>query len=135
MPFAVTYMLLFSSGNSIKLHPMDKTVFLLDDAKFDCLTLGTSIPYWRLNGTDYDNLTSDVLDDLRVVKDAEDHLQSTRATIKAKSKYNETRFECVIESNNGDIIVSENGTLYIQGKFQTIIHVYTLSIDWICMYM
>ena len=45
------------------------------------------------------------------------YVQSTNISITARAKYNETRVQCVIENSE----VSDNATLYIQGKFETII--------------
>ena len=81
----------FSSGNCISLPPTDTTVFPDDDASFSCLTQGRSTPYWRLNGTDYDNLPSAVHDDIMVVTKTGVYVQSTNITITARAEYNETR--------------------------------------------
>ena len=85
-----------------------------DDASFSCLIQGSSIPYWKLNGTDYDNLPSAVHDDMVVTKSGV-NVHSTNITITARAEYNETIFQCVIE-NDGNSVVSDTATLYIQGK-------------------
>ena len=99
----------------ILIHPTDRTVFLDDDAFFLCLTRGSSSSYWRLNGIDYNVLSSDVQDDLIVSSSSSAQSELLDLTITARAEYNETRVQCVIESNDGDSIVSDTATLYIQG--------------------
>ena len=95
--------------------PTDKIVFLDDDAFFSCVTRGSSSSHWRLNGTDYNDLSIDVQDDVITSSASTSLAEFIVLTIKARAEYNETRVQCVAESNNGDSVVSDNATLYIQG--------------------
>ena len=95
--------------------PDDMTVFLDDDAVFFCVTRGTSSFHWRLNGTDYNNLSSDVQDDLTIFNVSTGLAELIDLIITARAEYNETRVQCVIESNDGESVVSNTATLYIQG--------------------
>ena len=96
--------------------PTDRTVFLDDDAQFLCGTQGSSTIYWRLNGTDYNDLPSDVQDDLNISDGSTALLDFIDLTITARAEYNGTRVECVAENNDGDSVVSDTATLTIQGK-------------------
>ena len=95
--------------------PTDRTVFLDDDAFFFCVTRGSSSFHWRLNGTDYNNLPSDVQDDLVIDSSSSALSELLELIITARAEYNETRVQCVIESNDKDSVVSNTATLYIQG--------------------
>ena len=101
----------------IQIHPTDRTVFLGDDngAFFSCRMQDSSSSHWRLNGTDYNDLSSDVLDDVVTSSGSSDLAETIDMNITVRAEYNETRVECVIENNDGDSIVSDNATLYIQG--------------------
>ena len=101
----------------ILIHPTDRTVFLDDGngAFFSCRMQDGSSSHWRLNGTDYNDLSSDVLDDVVTSSGSSGLAELIELTITARAKYNETRVECVIENNDGDSVVSDNATLYIQG--------------------
>ena len=96
-------------------HPTDRTVFLDDDAFFSCQMRDSSSSHWRLNGTDYNDLPSDVQDDLVTSNGSAGLAEFIDMIITARAKYNETRVQCVIESNDGDSVVSNTATLYIQG--------------------
>ena len=96
-------------------NPTDSTVFLDDDAFFFCVTRGSSSSYWRLNGTDYNDLSSDVQDDIVISSSSSAQSETLDLTITARAEYNETRAQCVIESNDGDSVVSNTASLYIQG--------------------
>ena len=91
------------------------TVFLDDDAFFLCATRGSFSPHWRLNGTDYNDLSSDVQDDLITSSSSTGLAELLDLIITARAEYNETRVECVAENNDGDSVVSDNAILYIQG--------------------
>ena len=98
-------------------HPTDRTV-LLDDgngAFFLCVTQDSSSSHWRLNGTDYDNLSSEVHEVLVLFNASTDLSELLQLIIPARTEYNGTRVQCVAENNDGDSIVSNNATLYIQG--------------------
>ena len=99
----------------IQIHPTDRTVFLDDDAFFSCRTQDSSSSHWRLNGTDYNELSSDVRDDVNTSSGSSGLAEFIDLIITARAKYNETRVECVVESNDGDSVVSDTATLYIQG--------------------
>ena len=88
-------------------------MFLGDDAFFSCLSQSSSIPHWRLNGTD---LSSQLHDDVVTSSVSTALSELIVLTITARTEYNETRVECVAENNDGDSVVSDNATLYIQGK-------------------
>ena len=75
----------------ILIHPTDRTVFLDDDAFFFCVTQGSFSPHWRLNGIDYNNLSSDVQDDLIISSSSTGQSELIELTITARAKYNETR--------------------------------------------
>ena len=92
-------------------HPSDKTVFLDDSAFFSCFTRGGSSTYWKLNGTDYDDLPSEIRDDLATSNGSTSLSDFIDLTIIARAEYNETRVQCVVE----DSIISDAATLYIQG--------------------
>ena len=100
----------------ILIPPTDRTVFLGDDAFFLCVTRGSSSSYWRLNGTDYDNLPSDVQDDVVTSSGSSGLSETLDLTITVRAEYNGTIIQCVVENNDGDSVVSNTATLYIQGK-------------------
>ena len=93
----------------------DRTVFLDDDTFFVCVTRGSSSSHWRLNGIDYNNLSSDVQDDLVIDSSSSAQSETLNLLLPAKTEYNETRVECVAENNDEDSVVSNTATLYIQG--------------------
>ena len=95
--------------------PTDRTVFLDDDTFFSCATRGSSSSHWRLNGTDYNDLSSDVLDDVVTSNGSAGLAEFIVLTIKARAEYNGTIIQCVVENNDGDSVVSDNAILYIQG--------------------
>ena len=97
-------------------HPTDRTVFPDDDAFFSCLTQGSFSPHWRLNGTDYDDLSSDVQDDVVTSSASTALSEFIDLIITARAEYNGTRVECVAENNDGDSVISDTATLTIQGK-------------------
>ena len=90
-------------------------MFLDDDAFFFCVTRGSSSSHWRLNGTDYNNLSSDVQDDLIISSSSSALSETLDLTITARAEYNGTIIQCGVENNDGDSVVSNNATLYIQG--------------------
>ena len=96
-------------------NPTDRTVFPDDDAFFFCVSRGSSSSHWRLNGTDYNELSGDVLDDVVTNNGSAGLAELLDLTITARAEYNETRVQCVIESNDEDSVVSNTATLYIQG--------------------
>ena len=118
----------------ILIHPTDRTVFLDDDAFFLCLTRGSSTTYWRLNGTDYNNLSIELYDDLVIGSVSTDQSEFLDLFIIARAKYNGTIIQCVIENNDGDSVVSNTATLYIQGKLMLNIQEYNQIIYLLCIF-
>ena len=96
-------------------HPTDRTVLLDNAAHFSCATRRDFSTHWRLNGTDYNDLSSDVQDDLIISSSSSALSETLNLLLPAKTEYNETRVECVAENNDGDSVVSDTATLYIQG--------------------
>ena len=90
-------------------------MFLDDDAFFLCGTRDSSSSHWRLNGIDYNDLSSDVQDDLNISSGSTALSETLDLNIRARTEYNGTRVQCVVENNDGDSVVSDNATLYIQG--------------------
>ena len=98
--------------------PRDTTVFINQTAVFICVTHGTPLYlYWRVNGTAYTHLPSDIRDDLvsfhAIVVDTADPVLVL--TITGRAEYNGTRVQCVA-GGEGVERESENATLNIQGK-------------------
>ena len=88
-----------------------------EDGFFSCAIRDSSFSYWRLNGTDYDNLPSDVQDDLNISSFSTTQAEYIELIIIAKAEYNETEVECVAGSNDGESVkVSNTAMLYIQGN-------------------
>ena len=104
-------------------HPTDKISFLNDDALLTCLTVPGYIAHWRLNETDYDNLPSQLQDDLDISSGSAEHsdYEVFRLTILARAEYNGTRVQCVAESDDGQSVVSDTATLTIQGMVQALL--------------
>ena len=104
----------------ILVHPVDKTVFLDDDAVFTCLTDIGSTAHWMLNETDYDDLSSQLQHDLVIRSESTTQFGVFSITIPARAEYNGTRVQCVAESDDGHSVVSDNATLTIQGMSLTL---------------
>ena len=96
-------------------HPDDKTVFLDDSAFFSCLTQDNFTSHWRLNETDYDDLPSQMQDDLVISTIPATLSVLIELSIPARAEYNGTRVQCVAESDDGHSVVSDTATLRIQG--------------------
>ena len=96
-------------------HPTDRTVFLDNSAFFSCLTRGGSNALWRLNGTDYEDLPSDLRNDLVTSNGSTSLSEFIDLIILSRAEYNGTRVQCVIENDDGDSVVSDTAILYIQG--------------------
>ena len=60
-------------------------------------------------------ITIDVQDDVVTSSGSTALSEFIDLIITARAKYNGTRVECVAENNDGDSIVSNTATLYIQG--------------------
>ena len=96
-------------------HPEDNTVFLDDDAGFSCLTDVDYTAHWRLNETEYDDLPSQLQHDLIISSESTADYGVFSLSIVARAEYNGTRVQCVVESDDGHSVVSDNATLTIQG--------------------
>ena len=96
-------------------HPDDRTVFLDDSAFFSCLTRDSPATHWRLNETDYDDLPSQMQDDLVISTIPATLSVLIELSIPARAEYNGTRVQCVAESDDGDSVDSDTATLRIQG--------------------
>ena len=98
-------------------HPGDRTVFLGDEngAFFLCSTRDSSTSHWRLNETDYDDLPSQIQDDLVNSTIPNPLSVLLQLIVPARAEYNGTRVQCVAESDDGHSVVSDNATLTIQG--------------------
>ena len=101
-------------------HPTDRTVFLDNSAFFSCLTRGGSNAHWRLNGTDYEDLPSELRNDLVTSNGSTSLSEFIDLIILSRAEYNETRVQCVIENDDGDSVVSDTAILYIQGHVKYI---------------
>ena len=95
--------------------PVDRTVFLNDDAVFSCLTDVDYTAHWRLNETDYDDLPSQLQHDLVIRSESISLFGVFSITIPARAEYNGTRVQCVAESDDGHSVVSDTATVTIQG--------------------
>ena len=113
--YCLVVVILFSV---VLVHPADRTVFQDDRAHFSCITRKSSYTtLWRLNETDYDNLSNQVHDDLYIngtetESGAADVLE---LTILARVEYNGTRVQCVAENDDDNSVVSNTAMLGIQG--------------------
>ena len=97
--------------------PSDVTVFLHQTAEFSCKINGGSIyQYWRMNGTAYHLLPSDIRDDLDTDLETVGDNEVFILTIPGRAVYNGTRVQCVV-GGGGDERESEIATLNIQGIY------------------
>ena len=80
-------------------------MFLGNSAFFSCLTRGGSNALWRLNGTDYEDLPSELRNDL-VTSNGSTSLSEFIDL--SRAEYNGTRVQCVIENDDGDSRVNNN---------------------------
>ena len=100
--------------------PTDLTVFLDHEAVFSCLirdisTRDISI-HWIVNETDIKDFPLSLQNDLTTENVTSGEFGLYALVIIARLEYNGTRVQCVAENNDGDLIISDNATLYIQGK-------------------
>ena len=70
--------------------------------------------YWRLNGTAYNHLPSDVRNDTDLDQETVGDSEKYILTILGRAKYNGTKVQCVAGIDGGER-ESENATLLIQG--------------------
>ena len=91
--------------------PVDIAVFVNQSAVFECETSGGGLQEWRVNGTLYQYLLSDVREDMRT-----SCVHNTnKLTIVARTKYNGTTVQClIIVIGEGIIVESDIATLEIQ---------------------
>ena len=106
-----------ASHSVILTHPDDRTVFLDDEngAFFSCNIRDSSSTHWRLNETDYDDLPSQLQDDLVISSISTTLSVFLELLIPARAEYNGTRVQCVAENDDGHSVVSDTATLTIQG--------------------
>ena len=108
-----TLVLSFSIAADIVQPPTDITGFLDNTAVFKCEVDG-GLAGWRVNGTYYNDLSPEIRSDLDA--DQEDGAGGNEIltlTIPGKTKYNETRVQCVVFG--GASKESENATMTVQG--------------------
>ena len=109
------FVYIYTCSPVILQHPTDRTVFLDNSAFFSCLTRGGSNALWRLNGTDYEDLPSELRNDLVTSNGSTSLSEFIDLIILSRAEYNETRVQCVIENGDGDSVVSDTAILYLQG--------------------
>ena len=112
--------------------PSDVTVFLHQTAEFTCEIHGAfSYQYWRVNGTDYNSLSSEIRDDVVITQATVGDIEAFILTIPGRVEYNGTRVQCVVGGGGGET-ESEIATLNIQGTYYSEpIDVYTLYMMYI----
>ena len=95
---------------------------------FSCEASGGDYIAWRVNGTTFSNLPSDVRSDVDINPVGIVSGLST-LTIPAKAVYNGTTVQCVTgETGVGGVVIgSENATLTIQGNNVHKIMIYTCN--------
>ena len=87
-----------------------------------------SYQYWRVNGTDFNRLPSDIRADVVITQETVGDSEEYSLTITGRAEYNGTRVQCVT-GGGGDERESENATLNIQGIIRDIVcalHAYTI---------
>ena len=96
-------------------YPSDTTVFINQTAAFTCVIHGAPLhQYWRVNGTPFGDLPSDIRDNMKTTQMTVGGDEKFTLIILGKAEYNETRVQCVVEDEGGQK-ESENSTLSIQG--------------------
>ena len=98
----------------INISPQDTTVFLNRTGIFSCDASGGDFIVWRVNGTGFEDLSSEILSDLDINPEGISSGLSTLSII-ARVVYNGTRVQCVTGKFGGVAARSENVTLTIQG--------------------
>ena len=83
---------------------------------FSCETSGGNFIVWRVNGTSYENLPSDVQSDVDI-NPLGTFSDFSTLTITARAVYNRTTIQCVTLKSGGISVESENVTLTIQGIY------------------
>ena len=107
---------LLNSPTVINIPPQDTTVFLNRTGMFSCETSGGDFIVWRVNGTSYENLPSDVQSDVDI-NPLGTFSDFSTLTITARAVYNGTTIQCVTLKSGGIPVESENVTLTIQGIY------------------
>ena len=102
--------------SEIVASPSDITVFLDHTAVFVCGTRGAAYAYWRVNGTAYNNLPSELHNDLDTYQETVGGIEVYTLTIPARAEYNETVAQCVVGDIGRGSIESANATLRVQGN-------------------
>ena len=107
-----------NSPTVINIPPQDTTVFINMTGMFSCNASGGDFIVWRVNGTSYENLPSDVGSDIDINPEGIVSGLST-LDITARAVYNGTTIQCVTGDIGGDPVESEIVTLTIQGIYYT----------------
>ena len=96
------------------------TVFLDQSAVFTCET-DDGFSGWRINGIRLQNLPPEIRNDVKisVINTPEGSTVET-LTIPARAEYNGTTVQCLVVTVGGSSDESENATLKIQGRRDTI---------------
>ena len=83
---------------------------------FTCVIHGAPLyQYWRVNGTAFNHLPSDIRDNIKTTQMTVSNEEYT-LTIPGRVEYNGTRVQCVVGIESGEE-ESENSTLNIQGIY------------------
>ena len=85
---------------------------------FSCDASGGDFIVWRVNGTGFEDLTSEILSDVDINPVGISSGLSTLDII-ARAVYNGTTIQCVTGDIGGDPVESEIVTLTIQGIYYT----------------
>ena len=105
----------------INIPPQDTTVFINMTGMFSCDASGGDFIVWRVNGTGFEDLTSEILSDLDINPVGLVSGLSTLDII-ARAVYNGTTIQCVTGDIGGIPVESEIVTFTIQGNNE---HVFT----------
>ena len=111
-----TYVHCSNPPTEIDVSPQDTTAFLNMTGMFSCETSGGDFIVWRVNGTFFPNLPSDVRSDLDINPEGIVSGLSI-LTIPARAVYNGTTVQCVTGDIGGVVVESGNVTLTIQGIY------------------
>ena len=101
----------------ITVSPKDVTVLPHRMAVFTCVISGApTYMYWRVNGTSFDSLPSDLRDDLDKIQTTVGNNEQSNLTILGRVEYNNTTVQCVAGFGRIER-ESENAMLTVQGKY------------------
>ena len=113
-----------NSPTVINIPPQDATVFINMTGMFSCEASGGDYILWRVNGTGFEDLSSEILSDIDINPEGISSGLST-LDITARAVYNGTTVQCVTGMIGGIAARSENVTLKIQGNDIHNKHVFT----------